>query len=226
MVVDGTTLSNCLYIVEDEEQNMYGQQIKNLAPGTDLSDAVNLEQLGQVSADIPTKTSQLENDSGFISAHQSLSNYYKKTETSSSAQLATAFSGKLDPSEVKISYVSDARKIVLSSRSTTTSVDCNDFIKDGMLSSAELCGTTLVLKFNTDSGSDPISVELSNFVDDYDQKITDLCTSIDNKIFIENKISGIAGYSDLSVVRLSADEYASMLTAGTLLSNCIYVVDN
>jgi hypothetical protein len=37
-----------------------------------------------------------------------------------------------------------------------------------MLSSAQLCGTVLVLKFNTDAGSAPISVELSNFVDDYD----------------------------------------------------------
>ena len=31
-------------------------------------------------ADIPTKTSQLENDSGFLTEHQSLSGYYTKTE--------------------------------------------------------------------------------------------------------------------------------------------------
>ena len=65
-----------------------------------------------------------------------------------------------------------------------TSVDCADFIKDGMLSSAELCGTQLVLKFNTDASSAPISVELSNFVDNYDSKIETLSDAIDKKIFI------------------------------------------
>ena len=30
---------------------------------------------------VPTKTSQLANDSGFLSAHQSLSDYYTKAET-------------------------------------------------------------------------------------------------------------------------------------------------
>ena len=53
-----------------------------------------------------------------------------------------------------------------------------------MLSSAELCGTQLVLNFNTDAGSDPISVELSNFVDNYDSKIETLSDAIDKKIFI------------------------------------------
>ena len=30
---------------------------------------------------VPTKTSQLANDSGYLTAHQSLSNYYTKAET-------------------------------------------------------------------------------------------------------------------------------------------------
>lgn len=39
--------------------------MKNLAPGTDLSDAVNLEQLNAVSSSVPTKVSQLANDTGY-----------------------------------------------------------------------------------------------------------------------------------------------------------------
>ncbi len=65
-----------------------------------------------------------------------------------------------------------------------TSVDCADFIKDGMLSTAELCGTQLLLTFNTDVSSTQISVELSNFVDNYDSKIKTLSDAIDKKIFI------------------------------------------
>ena len=132
--------------------------------------------------------------------------------------------GYLLSNDVQISY-SD-RTIWLQSKSYTTSVDCNDFIKDGMLSSVELCGTTLVMKFNTDAGSDPISVDLSNFVDNYDEKIDVLSDAIDRKIFVSDSISGINGYSDLSVIRLSADEYANLLTGGQLLSNALYVVED
>ena len=34
---------NTIYIVSSDNLDMYGEQIKNLAPGTDLSDAVNVE---------------------------------------------------------------------------------------------------------------------------------------------------------------------------------------
>ena len=60
-------LSNALYVVEGAYEDVYGQQIKNLAPGTDLSDAVNLEQLTEVS-----------------------SRAYEKSETSSAAQISAA----------------------------------------------------------------------------------------------------------------------------------------
>jgi hypothetical protein len=82
----------------------------------------------------------------------------------------------LDPytknADIKLGYSSDERQLILSAGSTTTSVDCNDFIKDGMLSSVELCDTTLVLKFNTDAGSDPISIHLSDVIDNYLDKRT------------------------------------------------------
>ena len=120
-----------------------------------------------------------------------ISDYYKKSETSSSSQLTNEFAKKLEANDVNISYSSTARKIVLTSKTNTTSVDCNDFIKDGMLSTAQLCGTTLVLTFNTDASSQPISVELSSFVDNYDSKISDLSAAIDGKITIDDRLSNI-----------------------------------
>jgi hypothetical protein len=45
MLDDGTCLSNAIYIVEAPNIDAFKQQMKNLAPGTDLSDAVNVEQL-------------------------------------------------------------------------------------------------------------------------------------------------------------------------------------
>ena len=43
LVANDGTLSNVIYIVDDSYEDMYGQQVKNIAPGTDLSDAVNLQ---------------------------------------------------------------------------------------------------------------------------------------------------------------------------------------
>lgn len=70
-VLDEKAVSNVLYVVEDDIMNAYGQQIKNLAPGTDLLDAVNVEQLNTVST---------------------LANYYMKSETSSAAEISSALS--------------------------------------------------------------------------------------------------------------------------------------
>lgn len=47
-----------------------------------------------------------------------------------------------------------------------------------MLSTAYLCSDTLVLKFNTDGPTDPISVNLSSFVDNYNEQINGLSTAI------------------------------------------------
>lgn len=135
-----------------------------------------------------------------------------KTYASTKETLST--DGYLLTNDVKISYHDQA--IWLSSKTYVTSVDCTNFIKDGMLSSAQLCGTTLVLKFNTDASTQPISVELSNFVDN---------NAGGGKVYFDNRISDITGSDDLSVVKLSADEYAQMLSDGTCLSNAIYIVE-
>ncbi len=47
-----------------------------------------------------------------------------------------------------------------------------------------------------------------------------------NKIFIDNKISSISGYSDLNIVKLDASEYSALLTSNSLLSNALYIVED
>ena len=56
----------------------------------------------------------------------------------------------------------------------------------------------------------------------------EISTAFENasgKVYFENHISGVTGSNDLSVVKLSADEYAQMLDGGTCLSNAIYIVE-
>lgn len=54
-----------------------------------------------IAGPIPTKTSELSNDSGFLTEHQSLSNYYTKSETSSASEISNALSAKADLSSVE-----------------------------------------------------------------------------------------------------------------------------
>ena len=46
-----------------------------------------------------------------------------------------------------------------------------------------------------------------------------------SQVWIEDRISGISGFSDLSVVKLSSSEYAQLVISGDILSNCIYIVN-
>jgi len=56
MLEDGTCLTNAIYIVEAPTLNAFKQRIINVAPGTGLSDAVNVAQLNAVSANAGTIT--------------------------------------------------------------------------------------------------------------------------------------------------------------------------
>lgn len=102
LVATSAALSNALYIVEDEFEDAYGQQIKNLAPGTDLSDAVNLEQLSDAisSIQIPTDLSAFTNSPGYLVSND-ISGYYKKSETSSAVEISSALSAKADLSSIE-----------------------------------------------------------------------------------------------------------------------------
>lgn len=51
-ILEDGPLSNVLYIVSGEYESAFGKQIKNLSAGTDLSDAVNLEQVTQISSSL------------------------------------------------------------------------------------------------------------------------------------------------------------------------------
>lgn len=62
VALSGDQLSgNVLYIVDSSYEDAYGRQIKNVADGTDLSDAVNMKQLATIIATLESRISALEN---------------------------------------------------------------------------------------------------------------------------------------------------------------------
>lgn len=67
-VVDETILSNEMYVVSNDYINAYGEQIKNLAEGTDLSDAVTLQQMNSLKNGLAEKLNAINNLSGLNSS--------------------------------------------------------------------------------------------------------------------------------------------------------------
>lgn len=75
-------ISNLMYVVEYENANMYGSRVVNVADPEQNSDAATKGYVDRRVSEVyvPTRTSELVNDSGFLSSHQSLSGYYTKTQ--------------------------------------------------------------------------------------------------------------------------------------------------
>lgn len=70
---------------------------------------------------------------------------------------------------LNLQYDSGTKQIKLTGKSNAViaTIDATDFIKDGMVQNVELSGNNLVITFNTDAGAEPISVDLSKFLDVY-----------------------------------------------------------
>lgn len=87
----------------------------------------------------------------------------------SSSDKVLALSSKNITATVGLAYDSGTKKINLTGKGGTViaSIDASDFIKDGMVDSVELSGNNLVITFNTSAGKEPISVDLSKFLDVY-----------------------------------------------------------
>lgn len=67
---------------------------------------------------------------------------------------------------------------------------------------------------------------MSSFVDNYDGKIDALSNAIDNKITIDDRISGICEQTDLSIIKLLASDYEDLVATSATLSNALYIVED
>lgn len=122
---------------------------------------------------IPTKTSELTNDSGYITAQNIPSIPSKTSDLANDSGFITdsnsAITNKALASEAVYSgtYDSNSKKILLKNKANTTlaEIDATAFIKDGMVSQVEVSNGNLVITFNTDAGKNPISVPISDIFD-------------------------------------------------------------
>jgi hypothetical protein len=119
--------------------------------------------------DIPTKTSDLTNDSGFIDT----------------TALATLFDGAAYDSSTKRINFKHGNNIL-------AFIDATDFIKDGMVESVVIEDGYVVITFNTDSGKEAIRIDITDIFDPanyYDKTaINGLLASKQNVILDLNQI--------------------------------------
>ena len=197
--VDSSVSSSMNTIISD--LNLGTASTKNFS--TDMNTPENLPTTSAITSyisnqgfattsQIPTKTSKLDNDSGFITAKDLpkvpavVSAFTNDAGYITSAALPTQVSdlmnasGFITDSDVSITnkalaseavysgtYDSNSKKILLKNKANTTlaEIDATAFIKDGMVSQVEVSNGNLVITFNTDAGKNPISVPISDIFD-------------------------------------------------------------
>ena len=121
---------------------------------------------------IPTKVSQLNNDKNFITY------------------------AKYDDAAKKINFYAE------SASTAVVSINAAEFVKDGMVNSASVSGSNLVITFNTDAGKDNIAIPISSIFNAnnyYTTANTYSKTEVDNKLTSKSDtghthaISGVTG---------------------------------
>lgn len=104
------------------------------------------DRIDALEESIPQNLSDLEDDLGVLTEHQSLAAY-----------------------PTSASYNSSTKKITFTNASNTAlpnmEIDATDFIKDGMVSDVAIQNDNLVVSFNTDAGKEDISIPLSSIFD-------------------------------------------------------------
>ena len=129
--------------------------------------------------DIPSKTSDLTNDSNFVAdaSYVHTDNNYDTTAKGIVDGVTAALADKVDKetgkSLIDLTTVVDGASydstnhLILFKNGTTTlfSLDAAAFVKDGMVDTVEITGGNLVITFNTDAGKQAISIPLTDIFD-------------------------------------------------------------
>lgn len=165
---------------------------------------------------IPTNTSELTNDSGFITAEQ----------VPEGADLSTVFADALYDSQThRINFYG---KGDTNHQTVLAYIDASPFIVDGMVDDVTLVNGTLTITFNTASGKQPITLSLGDIFNasNYYTK-TDTDTLLGGKVDKETgkslmtdaertKLAGLSNYDDTALAgRVSTLENEGFITTET-----------
>lgn len=125
-----------------------------------------------------------------------------------------------------LSYDSENKKIKLTgiNKAEIASIDAADFIKDGMLDTAKFDPETkeITLTFNTASGKDPITINVSSLVDTYTAKAGSGLTLNDHEFGIDTSVIATAqSVTNVSSAVSSLSEAAVQSASAAAESNYV-----
>lgn len=183
LVVNDKCLSNTLYVVSSDYLNMYGQQIKNLAEPTELSDATTMKYVNNVSSFLNNKLDDEIADR--IAADKNLC-----------IELSNVLSTYTDTSIDILSGIVDDR--------LASNKHDSDLSTASALTSANNYTNTQIaaLSINTYAKQDSLNLSVSELISDISEKLTKPTTTIQSVDINE---------TDLSVVIEKLNEVIALL---------------
>ena len=149
-------------------------------------DSVN-GMTGDVVLDIPSKTSQLENDSGFLTEHQSLADYAKKSEIPDVSGFLT---------EIPSEYVTETEleaKGYLTQHQSLENYATKDYVSNALTPYAKTSDIPDVSKFITEIPSEYVTeteLNAKGYLTEH-QSLADYSTTTQVQSMIDTAIAGI-----------------------------------
>ena len=149
-------------------------------------DSVN-GMTGDVVLEIPSKTSQLENDSGFLTEHQSLADYAKKSEIPDVSGFLTSI-----PDE----YITEAEldaKGYLTEHQSLENYATKDYVSNALTPYAKTSDIPDVSKFITEIPSEYVTeteLNAKGYLTEH-QSLADYSTTTEVQSMIDTAIAGI-----------------------------------
>lgn len=212
LVVTSCVLSNTVYIVSRDYIEAYGQQMKNLAQASDLSDAVNLEQVSSMIASSASETLSSIEQSDWSQSLSTEQSYIKNKPTSlpspNALSIGTGLSAVAYDGSTPMSLVA-GENIVFAKSGNEISVNAQPF------------PDPIDPSFAVSSGDYADALAIKNAISSTALSICILSSWMDQT---KSTVSADGVKSDINIQHISQEDYESLVDDGHVLSNTVYII--
>lgn len=203
--------------VDTTSGNVITETERALLAESGLSDAISAETSAREAADGVISGAVTAEISAAVSGKADSSDVYLKSETSGATELSTAFNLKANVSDLN-AYFDDAKYELSGSThvinfyngdTVKATIDCSDFIIDGMVDNVYIENGYLVIDFNTESGKQDIQIPLTDIFNPnnyYTKSETSGATELSTEFATKLNTADFNTYSGSVDTRLAEDE--------------------
>lgn len=238
LVANNACNPKTIYVVSSDYIDAYGQKIQNLKDATDDADAVNLKQLSNTVSDTSdTLTGIINSTSATLTTKltgtvSSVSSFLDE-KIDSRIEIEDSVSGLINGnSNLKVVKLksSEYESIVLSAQPSAIASTLYVVEYDNV----NAYGAKVVHVGDAKLSDDAVNLgQVSGISADIHNELTTVSDSLQkkilNKVFVHDKVNNASAFTDISVVRISRNDYADVLKNTKLsnsLSNTLYIVED